>query len=102
MLLMIPLLLAMCGCDERTADGQVQTQVVKIGDRTFNLELALDDASRYRGLSDRQSLPDDGGMLFVFPKPRPLQFVMRDCLFPIDILFLDGGGRVVSMHEMKL
>ena len=27
---------------------------------------------------------------------------MRRCLVPIDIVFLDAGGRVVAMHEMEV
>jgi len=35
-----------------------------------------------------------------FPSASLIQFVMRDCLVPIDIAFLDAAGRVVAMHEM--
>lgn len=96
-------MLMLGSCAERNPTGsQPSTQRVTLGDRTFILELALDEDARFKGLSDRPSLPDDGGMLFVFPEPDHLQFVMRDCLMPIDIIFLDAGGRVVSMHAMKL
>lgn len=89
----------------RQADGSaagVPTQRVRIAGRAFDLELALDAPSRYRGLSDRPSIPADGGMLFVFPDVRELDFVMRQCLVPIDILFLGPGGHVVAMHRMKV
>jgi uncharacterized membrane protein (UPF0127 family) len=39
-------------------------------------------------------------MLFVFPSPRPLAMVMRDCPAPIDVAFLDAGGRVLAVHAM--
>eukprot|EP01025_Chloroclados_australasicus_P028469 TRINITY_DN28203_c0_g2_i3.p5 TRINITY_DN28203_c0_g2~~TRINITY_DN28203_c0_g2_i3.p5 ORF type:complete len:109 (-),score=18.57 TRINITY_DN28203_c0_g2_i3:296-598(-) len=41
-------------------------------------------------------------MIFVFPRPRRLEFVMRDCLVPIDIAFLDQFGTVVATHEMPV
>jgi len=41
-------------------------------------------------------------MLFVFAHPRKLAFVMRRCLVPIDIIFLDAGGRVVQTHAMAV
>lgn len=85
------------GC-EREQDGAVYT--VSLGGRTFHLELALDDQTRFRGLSERTHIERDGGMLFVFPRPAVQQFVMRDCPIPIDIVYLDGAGRVVAMHEM--
>jgi len=77
---------------------------VEIGGRTFELELALTLQQRYQGLSDRAHVPADGGMLFVFPddRVRVQRFVMRRCLVPIDIIYLDPGGRIVAMHEMEV
>jgi len=85
------------GC-EKDQDAMVQT--VTIEGRAFHLELALDNSVRFKGLSDRTSIEADGGMLFVFPRSAPLNFVMRDCTIPIDIIFLDGSGRVTATHPM--
>jgi len=71
-----------------------------IGGETFTLELALDPATRQRGLGGRTQIPHNGGMFFVFRAPRPLAMVMRDCPAPIDVAFLDAGGRVVALHAM--
>lgn len=67
----------------------------------FELELALDPRARRRGLGGRSAIASNGGMLFVFPAPETLSFVMRDCLVPIDVAFLDAEGRVVAIHEMS-
>lgn len=85
------------GCDER-ASADVGS--VRLGGKWFHLELALDNDTRFKGLSGRSHIEPDGGMLFVFKYPQPLEFLMRDCPVPIDIAFLDGSGRIVSMHEM--
>jgi uncharacterized membrane protein (UPF0127 family) len=85
------------GC-EKEQDAMVQT--VPIAGRSFHLELALDNDVRFLGLSNRTNIEPDGGMLFVFPRAMQLNFVMRDCVIPIDIIFLDGSGRVVAMHAM--
>ncbi|UCE86232.1 MAG: DUF192 domain-containing protein [Deltaproteobacteria bacterium] len=74
---------------------------MQIAGEPFELELALDPETRYRGLGGRASIEPNGGMLFVFPGPVPQRFVMRDCLVAIDIAFLDAGGRVVAIHEMQ-
>lgn len=47
-------------------------------------------------------MPADHGMLFVFTEARTMQFVMRRCLFDIDILFLDENGKVLVRHAMKM
>ncbi|MCC6677287.1 MAG: DUF192 domain-containing protein [Phycisphaerales bacterium] len=73
---------------------------VSLDGTTFKLELSLDEQKRFKGLSDRTEIPADGGMLFVFPQPQRLYFVMRDCPIPIDIVFLDGSGRITALHKM--
>lgn len=78
------------------------TQIAVIGGKNFTLELALDSATRFQGLSDRKSIDENGGMLFVFENAEVSQFVMRKCYVPIDILFLDASGRIVKMHEMTV
>jgi uncharacterized membrane protein (UPF0127 family) len=75
---------------------------VQIAGRTFHLEQAPTDEKRMKGLSDRVEIAPDGGMLFVFPSPVTTSFVMRDCPIPIDIIFLDGSGRVIAMYKMQV
>jgi len=79
-----------------------ETVELEIAGRGFELELALTPAQRYRGLSDRESIAADGGMLFVFPGEKERTFVMRRCLVPIDLIYLDDSGRVVSTHAMAV
>ena len=78
-----------------------ETAWVEIGSGLFELELALDPATRHLGLGRRLSVAEDGGMLFVFPDSRALHFVMRDCPIPLDVAFLDASGRIVAIHEMR-
>jgi len=77
-----------------------ETIFLPIGGETFTLELALDPATRQRGLGGRSQLSPSGGMFFAFRSPRPLSMVMRDCPEPIDVAFLDAEGRVVAVHAM--
>jgi uncharacterized membrane protein (UPF0127 family) len=72
-----------------------------MGGETYTLELALYPPARRRGLGGRAGVPRGGGMLFAFPSPRPLAMVMRDCPAPLDVAFLDAGGRVVAAHAMS-
>ncbi|MHC4995099.1 MAG: DUF192 domain-containing protein [Planctomycetota bacterium] len=88
--------LALPGCNEEPPTHQRVT----IAGKTFNLELALTPAQIERGLMFRETLPDDGGMLFVFPGAQVRSFWMKNCLIPIDVVFLDPAGRIVSIREM--
>lgn len=98
--LLLLFVLALIACTPQETDTHILP--VKIGKATFNLELALTSSQRYQGLSDRKEIAPDGGMLFVFSEARGLSFVMRRCLVPIDILFLDPGQRIVAMHAMQV
>ncbi|MCW5768738.1 MAG: DUF192 domain-containing protein [Phycisphaeraceae bacterium] len=73
---------------------------VRIGSKDFYLELAASDPVRMMGLSGRVEIAEDSGMLFVFPDATERHFVMRDCPIPIDIIYLDASGKVLSFHEM--
>jgi hypothetical protein len=77
-----------------------RTLAAVIGGERFELEVAADPLTQYRGLGGRAHVDPRGGMLFVYPTPRPLAFVMRDCVVPIDVAFLDAEGRVINAHEM--
>lgn len=102
-LLRVVALLAACvagvGCEQPAPPG---FERVTIGDRTFMLEIAADDATRFKGLTGRTEIAEDGGMLFVFPTASVRKFVMRDCLVPIDIVFIDPTGRVTATHQMDV
>ncbi len=78
-----------------------ETVSMAVGSKTFKLELALDDTVRTKGLGQRDKISEDGGMLFCFKETERRAFVMRDCPVDIDIIYVDGAGRIVSMHQMK-
>jgi len=82
------------------APSGLPTVEARIGGERFVLEVAAHPADQYRGLGGRRRIDPHGGMLFVYPSPRRLAFVMRDCPVPIDVAFLDDDGRVLEVHEM--
>ena len=62
--------------------------------------IANDGEKRFLGLSDAESLPEDGGMLFVYEVPRdPLNYVMRRMSFGIDIVYVDGDRQITRIHN---
>lgn len=54
-----------------------------------------------RGLGGHDSLPDDRGMLFVFPDPRRHSFWMRGMLIPIDMIWISAEGQVVDVQTAE-
>lgn len=73
-----------------TEPTMLPTAMIRVGDRQMIVELAQDPLSRQRGLSYRESLPEDRGMLFVFGTPETQRFWMYQMHFPLDMVFING------------
>jgi uncharacterized protein len=67
--------------------------------KVLQTEVMVTDEDRAMGLMFRPSLPTDRGMLFVFEEPAFHAIWMKNCKFPIDILWLDEAGKVVHLAE---
>lgn len=102
LLLLVTLLLAGCPSAPSGPNPGLPTETLDLNGRSITVELALTQAEREQGLSDRPGLADDRGMLFVFPREQPLGFVMRRCHFDIDLAFINAAGEVVATHQMTV
>ena len=82
------------------APGSLPVIRASLGGASLTVELAATHEQRYQGLSDRSYLAPDRGMLFVYPSPRPLTFVMRKMLIPLDFVWIRRGKVVGLNHEV--
>jgi uncharacterized membrane protein (UPF0127 family) len=72
-----------------------------LGGRAFTLEVARTDLQIRTGMMFRKSLPEDHGMIFVFPDEAERSFWMKNCEFPLDVIFVDARQRIVSFPTMQ-
>jgi uncharacterized membrane protein (UPF0127 family) len=70
--------------------GVLGSKTAIIKDKTISLEIADSPEELQKGLSQRDSLSKDSGMLFIFDKSEKYQFWMKDMRFPIDIIYLNN------------
>lgn len=75
----------------------VDADRLSVGEQVFMIEIADDVAERTQGLSGREFLPNNTGLLFVFENPGVQRFWMKDMNFPIDIIWVDADLRVVDV-----
>ena len=71
-----------------------------IAGKTLDVEVASDDPSRRLGLMHRKSLPENAGMLFMYPEPERLAFWMKNTQVPLSIAFIDNKGVIVQIKDM--
>ena len=83
-----------------SAAGQDTIEIVtSSGVHAFSVELATNEAERARGLMFRKELPEGHGMLFDFQTDQPVQFWMHNTYISLDMIFIRGDGRILSIAE---
>lgn len=65
----------------------------------FPLEIANTDQARVNGLSKRESLPANSGMLFVFEDTAEQCIWMKDMRFALDIIWTNEAKRIIKIEQ---
>lgn len=73
-------------------------KIVPLGDM-YNLEYARTAERQQTGLSNRDSLPVSGGMVFPFGDEAERCFWMKDMRFSIDIIWVDGTKQITHIEH---
>ena len=75
---------------------QIQTSTQTVA---FDVEVANTPEIRQTGLMNRNSLPQNTGMLFVFEEITSPQFWMKDTKIKLDMVYIGEDGLVKGIHE---
>jgi uncharacterized membrane protein (UPF0127 family) len=67
--------------------------------KKIDIEIADNPHEWETGLMYRHSMPEAAGMLFIFPGSKLSSFWMRNTYIPLDIIFVDGSMRIVTIHK---
>jgi uncharacterized membrane protein (UPF0127 family) len=72
---------------------------ITVNGQKILVERLLSEASREKGLSGREYLPINNGLLFVYENTGNWKIWMKDMNFAIDIIWLSNDGTVVGIKE---
>jgi uncharacterized membrane protein (UPF0127 family) len=70
-----------------------------VNGKTIQVEIADTPDTRSQGLSLRDSLPKDHGMLFVFDEEGNYAFWMKNMEFNLDIIWINSTGTIVHIEK---
>ena len=79
--------------------AQPQTEQIEFGGVTLTVELATTPAQQAQGLSDRDSMAANHGMLFVFTQEGEWSFWMHEMRFPLDMIWFNSTRQVVFIEQ---
>jgi uncharacterized membrane protein (UPF0127 family) len=95
-----PVVLALAFASAHAAAGPAVIPLTLPSGKVLQVEVMVKDEDRAMGLMFRPSLPLDRGMLFLFDGPPEFHTIwMKNCRFPIDIVWLDEEKKVVHVAE---
>ncbi len=73
--------------------------MITVAGHRLEVEVADEPQEQSQGLSEREELAQDQGMLFIFPAPAKPGFWMKDMKFAIDIIWINEKGEIIGITK---
>lgn len=74
---------------------------LNFGKHALTAEVASTDPDRMQGLMHRRMLPENRGMLFVFPNIAYHGMWMMNTYIPLSVAFIDDKGVIINIEDMQ-
>lgn len=91
-------LVLLLGCSGKKS---LPTATVTLGSTPLVVEVAATEDHRRTGLMNRDSMPQDRGMIFVYPSAGVRGFWMKDTRIPLSIAFIAPDGTIKRIADMR-
>ena len=85
----------------RDAAPAFSKRTIELAGKRIVVEVADDDDRRAYGLMNRDHLPKDQGMLFVFDEAERRSFWMKNTRIPLSIAYFDKGRVLREIIDMR-
>lgn len=100
----LPVSVSLASVRESRSDLEVETLSIhsRQGPHRLEVEIASTLKDRSQGLMDRDSLPSDAGMLFLYDRAQSPRsgFWMYRTRIPLDIAFIERDGSIAAIRSM--
>lgn len=73
---------------------------IRLAEVDLQVQVAMTPSEQRNGLMHRESLPEDGGMLFPYRRTSQMTFWMANTPLPLDIAFFDSKGVLLEIRRM--
>ena len=64
------------------------------------IEIVSDPQDRKTGLMNRESLPDDSGMIFVWDRNKVQCMWMKNTSIPLSVAYIEDTGEIIDIYDM--
>ncbi len=72
-----------------------------VNKHALTVEVAHTDPDRMQGLMHRRMLPENRGMVFVFPNIARHGMWMMNTYIPLSVAFIDVDGVIINIEDMQ-
>lgn len=86
---------------QETPQTQLQRITLSAGIHQIDTQVALTPEQHQIGLMFRTEMPQNEGMIFVFPAPSKQCFWMKNTVLPLTAAFIADDGTIVNLEDMK-
>jgi hypothetical protein len=97
-ILLIPLVFIAAGCNKKPTQPLFGSGTATVAGHIITVEVARTVLAQAQGLSNRDFLAENNGMLFIFSSPSRVAFWMKDTKIPLDFIWIKDG-KVVEITK---
>ena len=72
-------------------NSEIAPETLKINDVSINIEVAKTNEERAKGLSNREKLDENSGMIFILDQNSFAKFWMKDTKIPLDMIWINDN-----------
>ncbi|MCA1790692.1 MAG: DUF192 domain-containing protein [Thioalkalivibrio sp.] len=81
--------------------AEIPNGELRVADQTLAVEIAATPQAMARGLMFRRHMPEDEGMLFIWPGDQVVAMWMKNTLIPLSVAFIDRDFQILNIADME-